>query len=203
MVADPGLSDTAMREQLQSVLATHRARRPATRAQLVRERLIDGVRPVRALLSALVQLSWQATDAHPVLAALRRLQGLYAYDQRRLPADVHVSLGRVWQAALASPDRERAFGAFEVATLLGLRRALHNGTVWIDHSLAFRSREQLLIPAARWHAHRRAPSEAPSAAPGQVEGGIALEDQRGLQAGPDADGCAAGSAVAYCVLSAS
>ena len=156
MVADPGLSDTAMREQLQSVLATHRARRPAARAQLVRERLIDGVRPVRALLGALVQLPWQATDAHPVLAALRWLHDLYAYDQRRLPADVHVSLGRVWQAALASPDRERALCAFEVATQLGLRRALRNGTVWIDHSLAFRSREQLLIPAARWHAHRRA-----------------------------------------------
>lgn len=50
---------------------------------------------------------------------------------------------RVWQVTLASPDRERAFCAFEVATLLGLRRALRNGTVWIDHSLAFRSREQL------------------------------------------------------------
>jgi TnpA family transposase len=156
IVADPGVSDTAMRDQLQSLLATHRARRPATRAQLVRERLIDGVRPVRALLSALVRLPWQATDAHPVLAALRWLHDLYAHDQRRLPADVHVWLGRVWQAALASPDRERAFCAFEVATLLGLRRALRNGTVWIDHSLAFRSREQLLIPAARWHAHRRA-----------------------------------------------
>jgi hypothetical protein len=155
MVADPDLSDTAMREQLQSVLATHRARRPATRAQLVRERLIDGVRPVRALLSALVRLPWQATDAHPVLAALRRLQGLYAYGQRRLPADVQVSLGRLWQAALASPDRERAFCAFEVATLLGMRRALRNGTAWIDHSLAFRSREQLLIPAARRPASQR------------------------------------------------
>jgi hypothetical protein len=43
-----------------------------------------------------------------------------------------------------------------VATLLGLRRALRNGTVWIDHSLAFRSREKLFIPAAQWQAHRRA-----------------------------------------------
>ncbi len=145
-----------MREQLQPLLATHRARRPATHVQLVRERLIDGVRPVRSLLSALVWLLWQATDAHPVLAAQRWLQDLYAHDQRRLPADVHVCLGRVWQVALASPDRQRAFCAFEVATPLGLRRALRYGTVWIDHGLAFRSREQLLIPAARWHAHRRA-----------------------------------------------
>lgn len=67
IVADPSASDAEIREQLQSLLATHRARRPATRAQLVRERLIDGVRPVRSLLSALVRLPWQATHAHPLL----------------------------------------------------------------------------------------------------------------------------------------
>jgi len=42
-----------------------------------------------------------------------------------------------------------------VATLLALRRALRNGTLWIDHSLAFRSRERLFIPADRWQAQRR------------------------------------------------
>jgi hypothetical protein len=42
----------------------------------------------------------------------------------------------------------------EVATLLALRRALRNGTVWIDHSLAFRSRERLFIPAERWEKER-------------------------------------------------
>jgi TnpA family transposase len=85
-----------------------------------------------------------------------RLQDLYAHDQRSLPSAVHVFLGRVWREALARPDRERAICAFEVATLLGRRRALRNGTVWIDHSLAFRSREKLFIPAAQWQAHRRA-----------------------------------------------
>jgi len=43
-----------------------------------------------------------------------------------------------------------------VATLLALRRALRNATVWIDHSLAFRSRESLFIPAAQWQQQRRA-----------------------------------------------
>jgi hypothetical protein len=41
IVADPSASDAEIREQLQSLLARHRARRPATRAQLVRERLIE------------------------------------------------------------------------------------------------------------------------------------------------------------------
>jgi TnpA family transposase len=156
IVAHPSASDAAIREQLQSLLATHRARRPATRAQLVRERLIEGVRPVRSLLSALVRLPWQATAAHPVLEALSWLQDLYTHDQRSLPPDVHVFLGSVWREALAGPDRARAFCSLEVGTLLGLRRALRNGTVWIDHSLAFRSREKLFIPAAQWQTHRRA-----------------------------------------------
>jgi hypothetical protein len=85
-----------------------------------------------------------------VLDALRRLQGLYAHEQRQLPVGTQVFLGRVWQEALTGADRERAFCAFEVATLIALRRALRNGTVWIDHSLAFRSRERLFIPPDRW-----------------------------------------------------
>lgn len=44
----------------------------------------------------------------------------------------------------------RALAALEVATLLNLRRALRNGTVWIEHSLGFRSRETLFIPEPRW-----------------------------------------------------
>jgi len=156
ITADPTVTDAGIREQLQALLATHRARRPASHAHLVRERLIDGVRPVRSLLTALVRLPWQATDAHPVLAALHWLHDLYAHDQRSLPTAAVVSLGSVWQEALASPDRERAFCALEVATLLTLRRALRNGSVWIDHSLAFRSRERLFIPVERWNAQRRA-----------------------------------------------
>src|SRR5271165_5127308 len=38
LVADESTSETAIREQLQSLIAVHRDRRPATRAQLVRER---------------------------------------------------------------------------------------------------------------------------------------------------------------------
>ena len=156
IVADESTSETAIREQLQSLIAVHRDRRPATRAQLVRERLMEGVRPVRSLLTGLVQLPWQSREAHPALEALKWLRDLYAHEQRSLPADVRLALGSVWRTALADTDRERAFRALEVATLLNLRRALRNGTLWIDHSLAFRSREQLFIPTERWQIHRRA-----------------------------------------------
>jgi hypothetical protein len=51
-------------------------------------------------------------------------------------------------------NRERAFKAMEVATLSGLHRALRNGSVWIEPSLAFRGRERLFIPEKRWENER-------------------------------------------------
>ena len=70
ILADPAAGDGQIREHLHSLLTEHRTRRPASRAELIRGRLIDGVRPVRSLLSALVRLPWAATDNHPVLEAL-------------------------------------------------------------------------------------------------------------------------------------
>src|ERR1700722_13223351 len=84
------------------------------------------------------------------------LHGLYERDLRALPTGCPVPLGCVWRKAIGGADRERAFAAAEVATLLDQRRALRNGTVWIEHSLAFRSRETLFIPQRQWEESRRA-----------------------------------------------
>jgi hypothetical protein len=43
----------------------------------------------------------------------------------------------------------------EVTTLLALRRAVRNGSVWIEHSLSFRGRERLFLPEERWQAEAR------------------------------------------------
>lgn len=120
ILANSGADDGQIREHLHSLLTAHRERRPASRAEIIRERLIDGVRPVRALLSALMRLPWAATDQHPVQEALHWLQDLYAHEQRVLPVGTRIFLGRVWQKVLNGPDRERAFCAFEVATLMGM-----------------------------------------------------------------------------------
>jgi len=135
---------------------------------LVREGLIDGIRPVRSLLVAIAKLPWQATGQHPAIEYLAKLQALYLTGSRKLPVDVVApSLGRVWQASIASPDRERAFQALEVATLFALRRAVRNGSVWIEHSLSFRGRARLFFSDERWkdeskkhYAHLSLPSKA-------------------------------------------
>lgn len=131
-------------------VAEQRAHRSKSRAERIRDRLIEGVRPVRTLLRALVKLPWTSVEGHPALAALATLKVSYEADERTLSRTVSVSLGRVWRAVIGGEDRERAFAAFEVAPLLALRRALRNGTVWIEHSLTFRSRERLFIPVMQW-----------------------------------------------------
>jgi TnpA family transposase len=156
LATDRALSSEALREHLMALIEAHRDAKPRTRAEIVRSRLIEGVRPVRALLQGLVRLPWRAHAEHPVLEALTALRDLYAHDVRLLPTAFDVPFGRVWRATLAGADRQRAFLACEVATLLALRRALRNGTVWIEHSFAFRSRERLFIPAERWQQTRRA-----------------------------------------------
>jgi TnpA family transposase len=156
LASDTTVADGEIRERLRSLVVAHQQRKPPTRAQLVREHLVEEIRPVRSLLSALVLLPWQATPGHSVLTALQLLKGLYVHGVKELPVSTAIEFGKVWKALLSGQDRERAFRAFEVATLLSLRRALRNGTVWIDHSLAFRSRERLFIPPAIWQRERGA-----------------------------------------------
>jgi len=129
LASDTTATDSDVREQLRSLVAEHQQRKPPTRAQLVRDHLTLEIRPVRSLLSGLMALPWEATPGHPVLAAIQLLRALYEHDARELPMTPAIDLGRVWRPLLSSADREQAFRAFEVATLLALRRALRNGTV--------------------------------------------------------------------------
>ncbi|MDM0053746.1 Tn3 family transposase [Variovorax sp. J22R115] len=145
--------DTELRSRLREIVAAKCARRPPSRASVIRQRLIDAIAPVRSLLVGVSRLPWQATGEHPVLDALNKLRAGYATGIKRLPSEVTTPrLGAAWRAAIADADRERAFRALEVATLLALRRAVRNGSVWIAHSLSFRGRERLFLPEERWQA---------------------------------------------------
>ena len=151
--AKGAVPDAALRTRLQALIIETQKRKPPSRASLVREGLIDGIRPVRLLLVAIAKLSWQATGEHPAIESLAKLQAFYLKGSRKLPVDVVApSLGRVWQAAISSPDRKRAFQALEVASLFALRRAVRNGSIWIEHSLSFRGRARLFFTDESWEA---------------------------------------------------
>ena len=38
--------------------------------------------------------------------------------------------------------------------MMSLRKSLRRGSVWLDHSLSFRERDQMLIPPSDWAVHR-------------------------------------------------
>ena len=147
--------DAELRHRIEVLVTMNRARKPPTRAQRVRERLIEAVRPIRTLLVALTKLPWQSTGEHPVTEAMSRLRELYAGNLRTLPDGQSAALGSVWRDTITGFDRERAFRAMEVATLFALRRAVRNGSVWIAHSFVFRSRDQLFLPEKRWEVESR------------------------------------------------
>lgn len=153
--AESAVPDAELRAKLEALVTTQQQRRPPSRASLVRERLIEAIRPVRSLLVAIAKLPWQATGAHPVIESLVKMRDLYGRNVRSLPDGVSPRLGSVWRDAISGYDRERAFRALEVATLLALRRSVRNGSVWIEHSLTFRGRERLFLPAENWQAEAK------------------------------------------------
>lgn len=61
------LSGEQVRERLRALMQAHRDEAPRSRAQLVRERLMEAAGSARALLRALVQLPWRADSTQPLL----------------------------------------------------------------------------------------------------------------------------------------
>jgi hypothetical protein len=156
LAAEGTVPDTELRSRLAELVATQQTRCTPSRTALIRERLIEAIAPVRSLLAAVSGLSWRASGEHPVLDALTELRAQYAAGVKMLPAaSMATRLGPAWRQAIVDTDRERAFRALEVATLFALRRALRNGSVWIEHSLTFRGRERLFLPEEHWRAEAK------------------------------------------------
>lgn len=154
LAADVGLQDGALRTRLHALADSTLKDVRMSRAAMGRAWLIEHPHQARAMLANLLTLSFETDSAHPVLEALAVLRAIYASKSRELPTDVQIDFGRRWKDALSSADRNEALAAFEWATLLKLRMALRNGSVFLAHSFAFRGHASLLIPQATWRAHR-------------------------------------------------
>ena len=151
---DAALSRENLSERLCELADQILDQRTPTRRGLVRARLLAKRGKARAMLARLIRLPFEAQTVHPVISALEVLRGIYARKCYTLPDGVAIRLGRAWREAIDSYDRYQALLAFEWATLFALRVALRNGSVFIDHSFAFRSQAMLLIPQDEWKAKR-------------------------------------------------
>jgi TnpA family transposase len=155
VVHDPRLSARAVRQRLQDLLRSLNVLTFPSQAAEVRWTLSEDARRIRPLLRQLLQLEFQGEEGSPVLAALAQLRRWYEAQQLELPDDLDLSFAPEWTSLLHGSDRRRAFRAFEAATLAALRRGLRNGSLWLEHSLAYCRRDQHFIPAAEWERERR------------------------------------------------
>ena len=116
----------------------------------VRQVLTDDSQRVRALLHALQDLDFKARPSDNCVNVLSSLRELYAAGESELPPDQVFPVDRPWRELVNDSDRGRALKALEACTMMNLRRGLRRGSVWIDHSLSYRERDQMLIAPADW-----------------------------------------------------
>ena len=154
LAEDATLTESELRQKLLEAVDKASATRPLSKAAMTREKLLENSRSVRALLARLMELPFESASPHPVLQAMNALRHVYQSKVYRLPTGRQLELGRIWRDLLIGEDRNRALQAAELATLLGLRRALKNGSVFIAHSFSYRNRESMLIPRAEWDSKR-------------------------------------------------
>lgn len=130
------------------------AKPPASHAASVREMLTEDQHRIRNLLTALRGLDFASNGSEPSVQQLEFIGSLHDQGATELPPDCQVPVSASWRDLVNGEDRQRAMRAMEASAMMGLRRGLRRGTVWINHSLSFRERDQLLIPPAQWDAER-------------------------------------------------
>ncbi len=151
---DAQIDDNALRAKMRELAGAALANKKLSKAARGRAYLIEHPRQSRAILARLVNLPLQAQGEHPVVEALSILRGIYAVKSNLLLKIPITPLGNRWKEAFANRDRKKALAAFEWATLLKLRMALRNGSVYLPHSFAFKSQASLLISEEQWKIHR-------------------------------------------------
>ncbi len=120
----------------------------------VRQALTDEPTRVRSLLSSLQELDFQGRPNDKSLTFLGTLKEIYAGALNELPQDEAFPVDKPWQDLVNDPDRGRALKALEACAMVGLRKGLRRGSVWIAHSLSYRERDQMLIPPDEWAQQR-------------------------------------------------
>jgi TnpA family transposase len=127
---------------------------PASHAACVRETLTDDHHRIRNLLGPLRELGFVGREAEQSLQQFELVGTLHDSGATELPPDCDVPVSAAWHDLIKGDDRARALRALEASAITGLRKGLRRGSVWINHSLSFRERDQLLIPPRQWESDR-------------------------------------------------
>ena len=94
------------------------------------------------------------SDHHPLATAFMVLDSVAASASATLPTGAIQPFGVTWKGLIEQEDRTAALGCYRAAAMLALKRALRNGSVSVGHSIAYRQREERLIPHDLWERDR-------------------------------------------------
>ncbi len=151
---DAALSDADFRNYVKQLEEGYRPPQFPTRAAAARHILSEPNPSLRSLLSELQKLEIQAEEDNPSKECADYLRSLYRQKISALPTKPGVSIPAPWKDIIEGEDRERAMRGLEAVTLIGLRKSLRSGAVYVDHSEKFRGRHRLLIDEQRWAKER-------------------------------------------------
>ena len=118
-------------------------------ASEVRRTLAEDAQRVHACLSSLKDLEFGGRAGDAALEQWRAWIGLQRRGVVELePGAPFPDVGAAWHGLVHDLDPRSGFRAFEACTMMSVRKSLRRGSLWIDHSLSFRERDQMLIPPA-------------------------------------------------------
>lgn len=121
----------------------------------VRKTLAEDSQRVHACLAALKHLDFGGRPGDPGFEQWQVWKQLHSERATELSPEVPLpDVGAAWHALVRDLDPRSGYRAYEACTMLSLRKSLRRGSVWLDHSLSFRERDQMLIPPAQWAVQR-------------------------------------------------
>jgi len=149
-VDDSALDDNEFRVYVRALRESQKPRQFPTRAAAARWILSEPNNQLRSLLGEMQKLDIEAEPHDPGKERIEYLKNLYEQRITALPATPTVHMPSSWKDIVEGEDRERALRGLEAATLIGLRKSLRSGAVYVDHSEKFRGRHRLMIDADDW-----------------------------------------------------
>lgn len=121
----------------------------------VRKALAQDVQRVHACLTSLKDLAFGGRKGDRGFEQWKAWTALQERSAAEIPEGVQLpEVGAAWHGLVHDLDPRSSLRALETCTMMSLRKSLRRGSVWIDRSLSYRERDQMLISPTHWESQR-------------------------------------------------
>ena len=155
ILRDTSKSWQARCKQADQVLTELLERAPGNFSSHVRRALTDDYSRVRAHLNGMLDFDFGGDARDAGLAQWNAWRDLQERGATELPADFDLpKISSAWQDLVHQDDAKQALKAFAACTMMSVRKSLRGAKIWVDHSLSYRERDQMLISPEDWRRDR-------------------------------------------------